>query len=618
MRMFRKMLSLLAAMAMLLTLLPAAAAAGAGSSVEILFLGTSDVHGQYYATDYTADISASGSYSQGLTRVASYVKAQRAAYKNVFLADAGDLIQGTPLSYYYAFYRPEEQDPGMKALRTMDYDLWVVGNHEFNYGMDILKRQLADVTAPATEGEDTVWVSVANYLDAATNSDSAKSWATWMGYDPYRIYDYDGVKVAVMGIGNPNIPKWDVPANWEGIYFADPIETYRHYEAEMKAAADLIVLVSHSGIDSDAESDYMRRLVEQTDSIDLIFSGHEHRNGVTEVTNAAGKNVPIISPSTKCGVIGQALVTYNKATGEKNIQAECVSMKNYPVDAQLESVLRPYEQTAWNEYMMQPIGTATGAFTASDLGTAPSAFMDLINQVQIWGAYDNTGLNTPDDPTDDTPAMLSISAPLTSGDAANLIDQGEIVLGDMFRLYRYENWFYQIRMSGKEVRTWLEYAASKVQLDENGQIYIDGGLTYYDVIYGDGFYYEIDYSAPEGSRISAMVYNGRTVKDDDQFTVVVNNYRYNGGGNYIAYLNDHGCSFVPNDPDRIIYSTQYDMMQGEDMGQARNLLAQYIREKQTIDPVITSTWQLVNGASKLPQTWRAWMAGARTFLDRVV
>lgn len=155
----------------------------------------------------------------------------------------------------------------MKALRMMDYDLFVTGNHEYNYGMDILSRQLADLTAPPAEGEDEVWVSMADYLDAATNSDEARDWATWNGYDPYRIFDFDGVKVAVMGIGNPNVSKWDVPENWEGIYFAGVIDTYLHYEEEMDAASDLIVLYSHSGIDTDIESDFIRRLIGQTDTI---------------------------------------------------------------------------------------------------------------------------------------------------------------------------------------------------------------------------------------------------------------------------------------------------------------------------------------------------------------
>ena len=102
-----------------------------GDTVEILFLGTSDVHGQLYATNYTADVSQSGQYARGLTRVATYVEEQRAQYENVFLGDCGDLVQGTPLTYYYAFYQPDAQDPAMKALRMMDYDLFVTGNHEY-------------------------------------------------------------------------------------------------------------------------------------------------------------------------------------------------------------------------------------------------------------------------------------------------------------------------------------------------------------------------------------------------------------------------------------------------------------------------------------------------------
>lgn len=214
-----------------------------------------------------------------------------------------------------------------------------------------------------------------------------------------------------------------------------------------------------------------------------------------------------------------------------------------------------------------------------------------MNKVQIWGAYDRTGVNTPDDPTDDTPAMLSITAPLTSGNAANLIPEGSIVLGDMFKLYRYENWFYQITMSAKEVDCWLEYSASKVVLN-NGNVSISGGLTYYDVIYGDGFSYVIDPSKAAGDRVT-ISYNGEAVAEDFVFTVVVNNYRYNGGGNYIQWLNDHGCPFTPNDESRIVYSTQYDMIQGEDKGQARNLLADYITEQGTIYPTIDSTWSIV-------------------------
>jgi len=565
-------------------------------AVEIRLLATSDMHGQFYPTDYTKDVSYSGTYDRGLAHVEAYVKKVRQESENVILVDAGDLVQGTPMSYYFAFYREEIADPAMKTLRTMGYDLFVPGNHEFNYGMTILQRQLSQLTAEGYKAEKQVAVSCANYLAAATNNDETRDWATWNDYAPYIIKEYDGVKVAIMGIGNPNIANWDVPANWEGIYFAGVVETYLHYEAEMKAAADIIIVVSHSGIDSSDDSDFIRELITTTDSIDLAVSGHEHRNKVTKITNSKGETIHVISPYTKGRAVGDATLTYNPATGELSVTASVNSTASLKADPDVIRMLKPYEDETWNDYMLQSIGTAAGNFSASNLGVAPSAFMDLINRVQLWGAYDRTGLNTPDDTSDDTMAQLSISAPLTSGSAANLIPEGEIVLDDMFKLYRYENWFYQITMTGKELRTWLDFAASKIS-GSNGNFSVD--LTYYDVIYGDGFSYVLDHTLADGQRVVSMTYNGVEVADTDVFTVVVNNYRYNGGGKYVEYLNNNGCEFIANDPDRIIYSTQYDMIQGEDKGQARNLLADYItaQKNSTIYPDITSTWSIAANQS---------------------
>ena len=572
---------------------------------DFAFLTTSDLHGQIYATDYSAGYEKSGTGSTGLTRIATYIKQMREKYgDNLFVSDIGDTIQGAPLTYYYAFNKPDVDDPAMKAFRTIGYDVWVVGNHEFNYGLTILNRQLDYLTSEGSGKESQVNVHMANYLDAAAREADSTSWKTWKGYAPYEIKEFNGVKVAVIGFGNPNIAKWDIPENRAGIYFAGIYETYKHYETEMLEKADMIVVISHSGVGSEAVSgdfseDSVKYLVEHTNSIDFVFSGHEHGKTVLTAQNLDGKTIPIVQPNTKAKAIGQVIVTYDK-TDKKvvKVDAQDIDMKNQPVDTELAEILKPYEETTWKDYMLKVIGKATGDYPAAKLGEAPSAFMDLVNKVQILGAYDNTGKNTPDDPTDDTPAMLSISAPLTAGSRENLISKGDIHLGDMFSLYRFENWFYQIKMTGKEVRTWLECSGTKIKAD--GSV---TDLTYYDVIYGEGFSYTLDYAKPEGSRVVKMTYNGKAVTDDQEFTVVVNNYRYNGGGGYVDYLNSNGCSFTPNDPARIIYSTQFDMLNGEDEGQARTLLIRYI-EKETagknegIKPEITSTWKIIASSDK--------------------
>ena len=576
------------------------------TEAEFEFLITSDIHGQFFATDYTRPYEQSGTHNQGMTRISTYLKEQKAEYgDNAYLVDMGDTFQGAPLTYYYAFNKPDVDDPAIKTFRHIGYDMWIVGNHEFNYGLDILTRQMDYAVSPSTENEKQLTISMANYLKAETNNDETKDWATWRDVAPYVIKDFDGVKVAIIGFGNPNIPQWDVPANWEGIYFANILDTYKHYEPEMLEQADMIVAVAHSGIGSDPDSDFMERLINATDSIAFAFSGHEHGSKVYEATNAKGETVPILQPGTKARYVAKVLVNYDKAEGSYEIAPELVDLRNYPLDEELVEILQPYETDTWENYMLQPIGKALGDFPAANLGTAPSAFVDLINTVQLWGAYDRGGVNTPDDPSDDTPAMLSITAPLTSGNNANLISQGDIYLGDMFGLYRFENWFYQITMSGEEVHQWLEYSASKLVSDGNGGYNIQGGLTYYDIIYGEGFHYDFDASKPAGERVVNMKYNGQPVTADQEFTVVVNNYRYNGGGDYVKYLNEHGCSFTPNDPDRIIYSTQFDMIQGEDEGQARTLLTRYIQQETEahggITPTILSDWRILDGSEEEPQ-----------------
>lgn len=595
-----RIVSLLLVLCLVTALVPAVFAADE-NEVQILFLDTSDVHGQQFATDYTQDASLSGTHYQGMTRVATYVKEQRAEYKNVFLSDSGDTIQGTPLTYYYAFMKKDVDDPAMKVMRMMDYDMWVVGNHEFNYGMDILQRQLNYLTSESTETESKVGVSMANYLDANTNNDKTRDWKTWNSYAPYVIKEYDGVKVAVMGIGNPNIANWDVPENWKGIYFAGVVETYKHYEAEMKANADMIVVVTHCGLGSEASqaTDSVRYLVENTDSIDFVFSGHEHGRNVTQITDKGGKTVNVLQPGDKAAMVSQVVVSYNKTTKEATIKAANVKLESYKLDDSLATLLKPYEEEVWEKYMNVPIGKANGDFPAAGLGDAPSAFMDLINQVQLWGCYDKTGNTATTD--DDKPAQLSISAPLTAGDKANLIPAGAIKQGDMFGLYRYENWFYQVKMSGKAVRTWLEFSATKLKVDENGNPHATD-LTYYDVIYGDGFSYTLDAGKPEGSRVTKMTYNGVDVTDDQEFTVVVNNYRFGGGGDYVKYLRDNGCDFPTSRfDDAVIYSTQFDMDQGEDKGQARALLGAYIEAAgdKGITPEIKSTWNITRSHPEL-------------------
>lgn len=561
------------------------------SGIHVQVMATSDIHGAILATDY----STHGTTNGGLTRVATKVKELRQENPNAVLIDVGDTIQGTPLTYYHAFEVPEEEDPVVKALRLMQYDAWVLGNHEFNYGLDILNRQMEQAKAPAEGDEARVPVLAANFVKDSTE------WETWADNDPYIVKELTdqatgkSVKIGVLGLDTPNIPQWEKEENYKGIDFRNFVPTYQHYIQEMKEeeGCDVIVVAAHAGVESEHSEDgdhpantenQVRALIEHTTGIDLVFSGHLHRSDAkATVDNQDGNPVPVISPGTKANGLAYVdlVVNPDAESGEKVSVAEkkIISMRGVEEDAELKTALQPYEDRTW-EYLDQPLGTATGDFTADDLALAPSAFMDLVNKVQM----------------DATGAQLSICAPLTEGGGDNLIPQGNISLGLMYRLYKYENWLYSVKMSVGEIKDWLEFAATKYRVNADTGA-VSGGGMYLDVLYGMD--YEIHLYAPEGGRIQNMTYQGRPVSDDEIFTVAMNNYRFTGGGDYIA----HVPTMKPDDKSRVTFSTQQQI--GEDEGQVRNLLAEYIKKQGTLSPDISSTWRIFARESDVPQAAHA-------------
>ena len=333
---------------------------------------------------------------------------------------------------------------------------------------------------------------------------------------------------------------------------------------------DVIVVAAHAGVESEhsedgahpenSETKFVHSLKTQQASTWYSAAIFISATPMTTVTNKEGKEIPVVSPGTKANGLAYVdlVVNPDAAEGERVTVAskEIISMRGVEEDAELKAALQPYEDRTW-EYLEQPLGTATGDFSSKDLALAPSAFMDLVNKVQIEA----------------TGAQLSICAPLTSGGGENLIPKGDISLGLMYRLYKYENWLYSVKMSVREIKDWMEFAATKYRVNpETGAV--SGGGIYLDVLYGMD--YEIHLYAPEGERIQNMTYQGRPVSDDEIFTVAMNNYRFTGGGDYIA----HVPTMQPDDKSRVTFSTQEQI--GEDEGQVRNLLAEYIREQGTI------------------------------------
>ena len=215
--------------------------------------------------------------------------------------------------------------------------------------------------------------------------------------------------------------------------------------------------------------------------------------------------------------------------------------------------------------------------------TEPNAFLDLINKVQLDAIPEEIG------------AQMSISAPLNSSTGA-VIPEGEIKLGLLFQLYKYENWLYCIDMTGAEIKAWLEFAATKYEVSDG--VIVRGGGMYCDTLYGEGVSYELWLGNEEGDRVRNITYLGSPLDMDGHSRVVINNYRFTGGGNYMKAVSDYlGEASFAGDESRVLYSTQYDMEQGEDLGQVRNLLSSYIQKVGVIKPEVTGSFSIYTTAS---------------------
>lgn len=567
----KKLLSLLLALTMILPLVGCAAFAENADPIMITVIATSDVHGKVLPINYA---TGEPSPNVGLSMIASMIEQVRATEKNVVLVDGGDTVQGSAMTYYYSYFAPEKDDPMMKALRLMDYDMWCLGNHEFNNDLPILKRQIEYVMSPDNGEEHSVPMSAANFVAKGTE------WDSWMGV-PYIVKEFEGVKVGVIGMDTPNIPAWEVESHYEGIDFRNLVPTVEHFVPILREqeGCDVVIVVAHSGVedavstDGNDPADYenqVRAMINLTTGIDAVVYGHFHNTDYREdILNAEGKVVPVLAGGGGEG-LGFMKLAYDPATKTVTpVTAEngyrfLADQEGLVENQKVATALAPYNEEL-QAYLDQPLGTATGAFSNKNISLQPTALMDLLNKAQLSAV----------------PAQLSICAPLTSGaEVRDLIPAGDVPMCLLYQLYVFENWLYRVNMTGEQLRLWLEHATTNYTSASNPD-YLGGGY-YTDEIYG--LYYEIHYYAPEGKRIQNMQYQGQPVAPDQVFSVVMNNYRFTGGAGFMQ-----AAGLTPED-----YSLT-DMYTGDtlgnDNGQVRNILAQYIRDQKEITPTVESTWQ---------------------------
>ncbi|WP_405769494.1 5'-nucleotidase C-terminal domain-containing protein [Streptomyces sp. NBC_00080] len=500
-------------------------------------LGTTDLHGHVFNWDYFKDAEykdAAGN-AQGLARISTLVNQIRKekGRENTLLLDAGDTIQGTPLTYYYAKVDPITAKGGpvhpmAQAMNAIGYDAAALGNHEFNYGIETLRKFESQLRFPLLG---------ANAVDAKTLKPA---------FAPYVIKTFcvkgaPPVKVAVLGLTNPGIAIWDKAYVQGKLAFPGLEEQAAKWVPKLKSlGADVVIVSAHSG--SSGTSSYGDQLpyvensaalvAQQVPDIDAVLVGHAHVEiPELKVVNAkTGKTVVLSEPlayAERLSVFDVELVFEKGRWAVESVSSKVLNSNTVADDPKITKLLGD-EHAKVVAYVNQVVGSATETLTTVEARYKDAPIIDLITKVQedvVKAALAGTSY-----------ASLPVIAQASPFSRTSEIPAGEVTIRDLSSLYVYDNTLVAKLMTGAQVRAYLEYSAQYFVQTAAGAVVDTEKLTNaagrpdYNYDYVSGLVYEIDIAQAAGSRIRNLTYNGAALDDAQQFVLAVNNYRANGGG----------------------------------------------------------------------------------------
>ncbi|MER6981652.1 5'-nucleotidase C-terminal domain-containing protein, partial [Streptomyces carpinensis] len=516
------------------------AAGGPGKQPKrysLTVMGTTDLHGHVFNWDYfkDAEYSDKAGNAQGLARISTLVNQVREekGRDNTLLLDAGDTIQGTPLTYYYAKVDPITAQGGpvhpmARAMNAIGYDAVALGNHEFNYGIETLRKFEQQCDFPLLG---------ANALDAKTQRPA---------FPPYFIKEFRPhgarpVKVAVLGLTNPGIAIWDKAYVQGKLTFPGLEEQAAKWVPKLRSmGADVVIVSAHSGTSGTSSygdqlpyvEDAAANVARQVPGIDAILVGHAHLEipELKVVNDKTGKTVVLSEPLCFAERLTLFDIELVFVKGRWEVESVAASLRNsnsVADDPEITKLLDG-EHEKVVAYVNQVVGRATQTLTTVEARYKDAPIIDLITKVQedvVKAALAGTGY-----------AALPVIAQASPFSRTSEIPAGDVTIRDLSGLYVYDNTLVAKLMTGAQVRAYLEYSAEYyVQTAPDAAVDVDkltnaGGRPDYNYDYVSGLQYDIDVAQPAGSRIKNLTFDGAALDDAQQFVLAVNNYRANGGG----------------------------------------------------------------------------------------
>jgi 2',3'-cyclic-nucleotide 2'-phosphodiesterase (5'-nucleotidase family) len=491
----------------------AAALAPAGSataqaarvdSLDLLIASTTDVHGRLRGWDYFASRTDT---VRSLARAATVVDSLRAAHPDrVVLVDAGDLLQGTPLTYVAARVAPDQPHPVPAAMNAMRYDAATIGNHEFNYGVETFDRAAAQARFP--------------FLAAnVQRPDGSRAYKAWT------MVERGGARVAVVGGTTPGSMVWDRDHLKGKLTIGDIVPAVRTAVAEARAAgADVVVAVLHSGLAEPASYDTVTtglpgenvsaRVAHEVPGLDVVVFGHSHRT----LADSAINGVLVMQPKNWSESVGVARIALVRRGGKWTVAAKRGQL--VPTIGRAESPAVLAATTAAHDravaYAGSEVGRTSVAWRADSSRVVDTPLLDFVLEVMRRTAKSDLAAG----------AAFSLDAGL---------DAGPITVAEMARLYPYENTLRAVKVSGAQLRQFLEHSARYYRPFDPANPaarVVDPSVPGYNFDVVAGADYVLDIARPVGQRVTSLSVRGRPVADTDTFTLALNNYRQTGGGGF--------------------------------------------------------------------------------------
>ena len=549
-------------------------------TIKIKVVETSDVHGHFFPYDFMEKKPIRGT----LTRANSYIKQQRKKYgeDHFLLIDNGDILQGQPCVYWSNYVMPENENIAASVINYMKYDAETVGNHDIEPGHKVYDKWIREVRCPLLG---------ANIVKEEYKNAAARPEHIYTGLKPYSVHYKDGVKIVVIGMLTPAIPNWLNKSISKGLEFEEMTACAKKWIKYVKdnEKPDLIFGLFHSGLNGgiktdEYEEDATESVAREVPGFDVIFFGHDHQVHNMFITNKAGEKVLCIDPSCYVANVAEAEITLTYNDGKlakKQIKGNIVNVLDEKIDKKMLEHFQPTIDEV-KDYVNQRIGYFKHPIYTRESFFGNSAFTDLIHNLQMSISK----------------ADISFNAPLAFD---TTIDAGEVTQSDMFKLYRFENLLFVLRMTGEEVRKHLEFSydmwcntmtspsdhALRLN-DDSKEDQQRTGFQYYTFNFDSacGIDYLVDLTKPDGQKVKILrMSNGEPFDEKKWYKVVMNSYRANGGGELLT----RGAG-IPQDSleSRVLFHTEMDQ---------RHYLTEEIKRQGTIDPQKNNNWRFI------PEAW---------------